>query len=525
MKHKRHLRKNSWEEKKSSLSNVAKIECTDSVETTMGYPALVKVETEQSLHKNVGMGKAASMLGCNTWNDNASARTLNSNNAVSNSNDNYAGAFALITSENNKYGIFHPTCSTRAKITEEVKLQGSEDVNPNILEGSLRNEYSANNMVASESSAFAHNKKTYKKQYNIWYELKEANKKRHLKNLKRFLVNETIVRAGVERCLENASKSVHRDRAIRDKEKIIARIIKEMTSETYKVGKFIERKLPKKGKDGKERNAKIFRIYDRCVENVILLIIQEKLTNKISRHIYSGVKKRSLFSNTKAYCLRDRLQTYLLRNQNDYIGITDIYHFYDTLKSEVVLRCLFKTIKDRYMKVILTDILSSTKTLPIGSTLSQLFAMVLLSECDDEIIKRFKPKFYAGFGDNRIFGDPDKDKIIQIRLFQKKYYKEKFELAMKDDYSLHKASDNFSFCKTIYCEGGKYVKIRGELKRRAIRAKIEGQQHYAGYKGFLLKTDSKKLRSKIEHGMRFLKKRISFIHNPKIDNSDGDKNH
>ena len=177
------------------------------------------------------------------------------------------------------------------------------------------------------------------------------------------------------------------------------------------------------------------------------------------------------------------------------------------------------------MKVILTDILSSTKTLPIGSTLSQLFAMVLLSECDDEIIKRFKPKFYAGFGDNRIFGDPDKDKIIQIRLFQKKYYKEKFELAMKDDYSLHKASDNFSFCKTIYCEGGKYVKIRGELKRRAIRAKIEGQQHYAGYKGFLLKTDSKKLRSKIEHGMRFLKKRISFIHNPKIDNSDGDKNH
>ena len=45
---------------------------------------------------NVGTEESdAVVVGCNSNNDNSSARTVNSNNAVSNSNDNYAGRFAL----------------------------------------------------------------------------------------------------------------------------------------------------------------------------------------------------------------------------------------------------------------------------------------------------------------------------------------------------------------------------------------------------------------------------------------------
>lgn len=506
-----HIIQRNASEKKEALTRrmftEVRVGHTVDADTTMGYPTSAKVDVV-SVCDNVGVGEGASVLGCNANNDNASVRTLNSNNAVSNSNDNYAGAFALeaeqkVICKNNLDRMSHSTCSTRAKITEEVKHQGVRNIDPNDLEGLLRDEYSTSIDVASESPVNA----LFNEQ-NIWNELKEANSKRHLKGLKKFLVNETIVRAGVERCLSKASPSRHREYAIAHKEEFIARIIDEMTNETYKVGKFVSRKLKKKGKDGKERNAKILNIYDRCVENVIFLIIKEKLSNKVSRHIYSGLEKRAIFSNTKAYCLKNRLFTYINRHPNDYVVMTDIRHFYDTLKSEVVLNTLFKTIYDRYMRVILTDILMSTVTLPIGSTLSQLFAMLVLTECDDAIIEKFHPTFYCGFGDNRLFGDSDKEKLIQIRLFQAQYYKDHFDLEMKDDYSLHKTSDVFSFCKTKYC--GKYVKIRGELKRRAIRAKIKGQQHYAGYKGFLMKTDSKKLRNDIENGLRFLKRRIRF---------------
>lgn len=493
----------------SPMSDGVVVECKVDTEATMGSPALVKADVV-SLHKNVEMEEFASVLGCNANNGNASARTLNSNNACSNSNDNYAGAFALehepkiIVFGNETNRKPHLTCSTRAKITEEVKHQEVKEIDPNDLEGLLRDEYNSS-VTVSESPVFAQ----FNSNIDIWAELKKANHKRHLKGLKKFLTNREIVTAGVERCLKNASKSPHRDRAREHKDEIIDRILHEMETETYKVSGYTERIIHKKGKGDKDRHAKIFKIYDRCVENVIFLIIKEKLTNKVSRHIYSGIEKRSIFSKTKAYCLKDRLFTYINRHPSDYIVMTDIYHFYDTLKSEVVLKTLFKTIKDRYMRVLLTDLLMLTDTLPIGSTLSQLFAMLVLTECDDAIIKKFHPTFYCGFGDNRLFGDEDKEKVIQIRLFQAKYYEEHFGLQMKGDYSLHKASDCFSFCKTKYCH--KYVKIRGELKRRAIRAKIKGQQHYAGYKGFLMKTDSKKLRNDIENGMYFLKRRIKFV--------------
>ena len=54
--------------------------------------------------KSAGREKALA-VGCHANNANASARTANCNNAVSNSNDNYAGAFAVkqVETENMKH--------------------------------------------------------------------------------------------------------------------------------------------------------------------------------------------------------------------------------------------------------------------------------------------------------------------------------------------------------------------------------------------------------------------------------------
>lgn len=468
---------------------------------------------------NVGTEESdAVVVGCNSNNDNSSARTVNSNNAVSNSNDNYAGRFALPEREtriDTESGDSRnrrrtcTTCSARTNKTEEV-VEKFEEIDPNDLMGLLRDEYSNGNN-ASESLAFSPIRENNNnvRSTDIWKELDKANHKRHLKNLKRFLTNREIVTVAVERCLKRASKSKHRNKAIKHKEEIINRIIDELTNETYHVSECVKRKLPKRGKDGKERNANIFKIYDRCVQNVILLVIETKLKNQISRYIYSGLEGRSIFSNNKTYCLKNRIIEYCKKHTEDYVMMTDIRHFYESLSPEVVMSILFKTIKDRYTRILLHDILTSLDSLPIGGTLSQLFAMVVLSECDEIIMKKFRPTFYCGFGDNRLFGDKDKQKLIDIREFQISYYSGRFNLDLKGDYSLHKVSDGFRFCKTYF--SADYTKIRAELRHRTIRGAIRGQQHYAGYKGILLKTDSKNLRRSIENNLYLLRHRIKTV--------------
>ena len=65
-------------------------------------PDMGDIATDTHNRNSVGNDYAA-FGGCNANNGNASASTLNSNNALSNSNGNYAGAFAVQYENNGKH--------------------------------------------------------------------------------------------------------------------------------------------------------------------------------------------------------------------------------------------------------------------------------------------------------------------------------------------------------------------------------------------------------------------------------------
>lgn len=452
-----------------------------------------------SIDNNAGADARAVVLGCNANNDNASARTVNGNNAVSNGNDNYAGRFSL-PQNGNDFGKTCTACSARTKNTEEEVNQSYQD-----LIALLQCEYSEDEIFATESNALL---PPMGMMDPIWNELKKVQSKRHLKGLKKFLVHPTIVTAAVERCLDKAAPSPQRDKARLEKTEYINRIIREMSNETYTVHSITRRTIKKRGKGDKDRRADIFSIYDRCVQNLLLVVIGPKIRNKLTRNVYSGIEGRSTTSKDRRYCMIDRVHDYCCKHPNDYVMLTDIRHFYESLKSEIVLGYVFETVYDRYTRLLLTNILLSLPTLPIGGTLSQCFAMLVVNECDRYILQHFKPKIYCIFGDNRMFGDEDKMKLIKIREYQNIWYHSRLGLEMKKDYSLNKVCNGFRLCKTYYDD--KYVKIRAELRRRTIRAAIRGQQHYAGYKGFLLKTDSRRLRHLVEDCLPLVRKHIRF---------------
>lgn len=490
--------KNNDSAKQPSSANEMMYGCSvgASSQELHGMPSHVEDDNQASEPCTSGEDKSAGkekalVVGCNANNDNASARTANCNNAVSNSNDNYAGAFAVkqVDSANMKHLAAQSTRLNIAKNHVATGGHGADEVSSlpfwtddiaDPCSHELGN-YPLNATIEGTES----------EKEAILQELDTASRKRKLQNLKRFITNPIIVRMGVERCLSRASDSPEVRNAIRNKEKIIVRIIRELTDETYRCHPTTRRIITKRGKGDKDRNADIYTVYDRCVQNILLIVLQQKLTNKLSPWCYSGIKGRSLWSNDKTYCMVNRIRTYVQYHPQASAGLTDIRHFYESLRSKVVLGVLFDTITCPYTRSLLCDILLQTETLVIGGTLSQIFAMLTLTEMDYEINRIFHPQFYGAFGDNRIIMDDDREKVIKAVHWEMSYLEGRYGMHMKNDYQIARVADGFMFCKQHF--RGSFVNVRAEIRRRAIRGAIRGQQHYAGYHGMLVKTDSRKL--------------------------------
>ena len=490
--------KNNDSAKQPSSANEMMYGCSvgASSQELHGMPSHVEDDNQASEPCTSGEDKSAGkekalVVGCNANNDNASARTANCNNAVSNSNDNYAGAFAVkqVDSANMKHLAARSTRSNIAKNHVATGGHGADEVSSlpfwtDDIADPCSHELGNYPLNATLEG-------TESEKETILQELDTASRKRKLKNLKRFITNPIIVRMGVERCLSRASDSPEVRNAIRNKEKIIVRIIRELTEETYRCQPTTRRIITKRGKGDKDRNADIYTVYDRCVQNILLIVLQQKLTNKLSPWCYSGIKGRSLWSNDKTYCMVNRIRTYVQYHPQASAGLTDIRHFYESLRSKVVLGVLFDTITCPYTRSLLCDILLQTETLVIGGTLSQIFAMLTLTEMDYEINRIFHPQFYGAFGDNRIIMDDDREKVIKALHWEMSYLEGRYGMHMKNDYQIARVSDGFMFCKQHF--RGSFVNVRAEIRRRAIRGAIRGQQHYAGYHGMLMKTDSRKL--------------------------------
>ena len=453
-------------------------------------------------------GMNASVLGCNANNANA-GRYVNANNAASNRNDNFAGAFAANYIKRERP---HRDPQGQTSSLEDCTATGGygrhEYELPLFADGGI-----AENDVKS-LPVYAPNMDA-----EIWKELKKANSKTNLKGLRKFFLDKDIVTYSIFRCCEGKNirrlirffdsqtrrywgalpKSARVDATIVSL--IAEQIIREIATGTYIVRGYAEREIERKHKTDKSRTAKVFTLYDRCVQMLVLTIIEQKLRNKVLRNNYSNIEGRGIFCNDKRYCMLNQLRTACWKYPDDVVLLTDIKKFYDNVGWKVVCGVVFETVKDITARWLIMVTLQKAGTLPIGSCLSPLFADILMNDYDMEILRRFKPHFFGAFGDNRCFVT-DKQNAIRIQQFTKSYYPGRYGIELKGDYQIRSVSMNFSFCKTQYDRG--FTRIRAELKRRAIIA-APHPQSFAGYNGFLKKTDSKHLLYLIKHKRKDMK--------------------
>ncbi len=439
-------------------------------------PSLSSEGQWHGVTNNGGEGRA-SAVGCNA-NAASAGRSVNANYACSYANANYAGAFAA-TNRINKGRedlIPRPTRSN-TDVIENLAAIGEQG----------QREYESLPFWGDETAESEAYPATVTPN-GIWQELREANSKRNLKGLKKFYCSVEIAEYAVKRCCKN--RDTMEKRRYYERSNVVARwMIRQITRGTYGVVGFRRIVLQPHFKTGKQRSVKVYHIYDRCVQMFVLVIIEQKLRRKVLRNNYSNIEGRGIFCNDKTFCMVNQVRTATWKYPNDVVLLTDIKKFYDSVSCEVACGVLFETIKDPMTRRLIMLTFKASGTLPIGSCLSPLTADILMNDYDEIILNEFKPHFFSAFGDNRIFFC-DKKTAIRIQQFTKSYYPGRYGVELKDDYQIRPVSKAFSFCKTRYDNG--YTRIRGELKRRAIRV-ANKPSSYAGYNGMMMKTDSKHL--------------------------------
>lgn len=136
-------------------------------------------------------GEHGSVVGCNANNGNASARTANCNNAASNGNDNYAGAFALVNGNGG-------TSTSRAASTKTTD-------SPAITDGQGRCDYGSCLPFLGGEEEIAESNATATDKDPVFEALSVANSKRKLKNLRRFFTDKTLIAYAFDRTMQSSS--------------------------------------------------------------------------------------------------------------------------------------------------------------------------------------------------------------------------------------------------------------------------------------------------------------------------------
>ncbi len=404
-------------------------------EFSIGYASDALTNNCSDAIKNADNGRA-SVVGCNCNNSNASVRSVNGNNSAVNSNNNYCGCSALIY-----LGKSIMACPPRTNTTDKST----------VTDACTSCEYDlpfCNDERIAESKA---------DDYSVLFqELHLANKRKRLKNLKRFICDKRIIKLAIYKMLEGKPHKKSDEYANAEAQYFsehtdeVAEIISgDLINDTYRIGEHRDKYIPARWKHGKDRHAKVLHVYDQVVQIAILIVCNERIKNELTRNIYSNVKERSLFSNNKTYNLVNQLSNFVSHNTDKYLLLTDVSKFYDSLSSKIALAKMFELVTCKFTRKLLAEILLSLPYTPIGDSLSPTVANLVMSEVDKIVLQRFKPRFFAAFGDNRIYGG-DKETLYAIKHFVISYCAGRYNLNIKNDYQIVPCAKEFTFCKTKF---------------------------------------------------------------------------
>ena len=139
-------------------------------------------------------------------------------------------------------------------------------------------------------------------------------------------------------------------------------------------------------------------------------IMEPIWTNIFIKNTYSCIKNRGI------HALRNDLESDLKKypDKTKYCLKMDIKKFYPSLDHEILKEIIRKKIKDKYLLVLMDEIIDSAPGVPIGNYLSQFFANLYLTYFDHWLKEECRCKFYYRYADDIVILSDNKEFLHNI---------------------------------------------------------------------------------------------------------------
>lgn len=246
-------------------------------------------------------------------------------------------------------------------------------------------------------------------------------------------------------------------------------------------------------KDPKERQ--IFKLPyfpDRIVHHAIMNIIENIFVKSFTKNTYSCIKGRGIHKGL--YDLKRDLKNV---NETTFCLKLDIKKFYPSINNEILKKLLRKKFKDKYLLLLLDNIIDSTTGLPIGNYLSQILANFYLNYFDHWIKEEKNVKYYYRYCDDIVILSDSKEFLHGLFREIEQYLQINLKLEINNKHQVFPVKSRgidflgYKFYHT-------HILLRKSIKLRFISMlkNNKNTKSIASYNGWLSHCNSKNLTNK-----------------------------
>lgn len=285
-------------------------------------------------------------------------------------------------------------------------------------------------------------------------------------------------------------------------EKYLIKLQEDLKNQTYKTSKYeIEERV-----EGRKLRTiyKLPYFPDRIVHHAIMNIVGDIWVKTLIRDTYQSIKGRGIHLAAK------RIRKILDENKEEtkYCLKIDIKKFYPSIDNEILKQIIRKKIKDKNLLSLLDEIIDSTKGLPIGNYLSQIFGNLYLGEFDHWIKEKKAIKFYFRYCDDCIFLSSSKEELHKLRKETEDYLKDNLKLEVKKNWQIFPIdSRGIDFLGYIFYSS--HTLLRKSIKDNFIKKTKNILQNWENYSSFKVINGIRSYEGWLKYGNCFnLKKKF-----------------
>lgn len=247
---------------------------------------------------------------------------------------------------------------------------------------------------------------------------------------------------------------------------------------------------------------------DRIAHHSIMNITEDIWVKIFIKQTYSCIKNRGIHALLKD--LSSDLKKY--PEQTIYCLKMDIKKFYPSLNHDVLKKIIRKKIKDKYLLVLLDEIIDSAPGVPIGNYLSQFFANLYLTYFDHWLKEECHCRFYYRYADDIVILSDSKEFLHNILCAIKIYIHQVLKIEIKPTYQIFPVdSRGIDFVGYVFRHD--YIRLRKSIKQNIKKLvdkfwknKISREKlvhSLASYKGWLKYCDSRRFANLVEERAQY----------------------